>query len=522
MRKNIILISVLAIFLSLIFVSCVTGDKIKNQIAVEHQRLKVDASRGAKLCVPYELAKAENELLIAEQELEAGNYSKANDHMMKESQYAVFTTKMADSCIPKDKDKDGIIDDVDKCPLQPGTKEFDGCPDTDGDKIIDNLDKCPRVPGIASLHGCPPAKDTDKDGIPDKLDRCPFDKEDFDNFQDADGCPDRDNDLDGVLDELDKCPNVKGPQTNQGCPVNDRDNDGIPDEVDKCPNQPEDKDNFQDNDGCPDPDNDQDGILDKDDRCPNDKGLKKNFGCPILDTDKDGIPDVVDKCPNQPEDKDNFEDADGCPDPDNDKDGILDKDDKCPNVAGLKEFFGCPDTDKDGIQDSLDKCPKVAGLKEFFGCPDTDKDGIQDSLDKCPTVPGVKENNGCPAKKKYKLIVVTAKKIELKQKVFFRSGRAVISRKSYELLKEVADAIKNSPRIKKVIIGGHTDSRGSRRFNLRLSQKRAEAVLDFLVDEGVDSSKLEAKGFGPDKPIASNRTRRGRAKNRRVEFKIIQ
>jgi OmpA-OmpF porin, OOP family len=162
--------------------------------------------------------------------------------------------------------------------------------------------------------------DRDGDGIPDDVDRCPDDPEDFDGFQDADGCPDLDNDRDGVPDMDDKCPNVPGPAPD-GCPrspVGDRDGDGIPDDVDKCPDDPEDFDGFQDADGCPDPDNDHDGILDVDDLCPND-----------------------------PEDKDGFQDADGCPDPDNDQDGILDKDDKCPNEPetynGYQDADGCPD-----------------------------------------------------------------------------------------------------------------------------------------------------------------------------------
>lgn len=163
--------------------------------------------------------------------------------------------------------------------------------------------------------------DRDGDGIPDDIDKCPDDPEDFDNFEDEDGCPDLDNDKDGIPDLLDKCPNEPGPPENQGCPVNqihDRDGDGIPDELDKCPDEPEDFDGFQDEDGCPDPDNDQDGIPDKQDFCPNDPEDYDNFedadGCPDNDNDKDRIPDVLDKCPNEPETYNGFEDEDGCPD----------------------------------------------------------------------------------------------------------------------------------------------------------------------------------------------------------------
>ena len=167
--------------------------------------------------------------------------------------------------------------------------------------------------------------DRDGDGLKDDVDKCPDDPEDFDGFEDEDGCPDPDNDRDGILDEDDECPLIPedkdGFQDEDGCPegnVNDRDGDGILDNVDKCPDDPEDFDQFEDEDGCPDPDNDQDGILDVDDLCPNDPEDKDGFededGCPDLDNDKDRILDKDDKCPNEPETYNGFEDEDGCPD----------------------------------------------------------------------------------------------------------------------------------------------------------------------------------------------------------------
>jgi OmpA-OmpF porin, OOP family len=198
----------------------------------------------------------------------------------------------------------------------------------------------------------PSIGDRDGDGYKDDVDQCPDDPEDFDDFEDADGCPDPDNDKDGIPDVDDKCPNdpetKNGYQDQDGCPDSttfDRDGDGIPDDVDKCPDDPEDKDNFEDADGCPDPDN-----------------------------DKDGIPDKNDLCPNDPEDKDGFEDQDGCPDPDNDHDRILDKDDKCPNEPetynGYQDADGCPDKGKvivhKGKLEILDKI--------YF---ETDKDEIK-------------------------------------------------------------------------------------------------------------------------------------------------
>ena len=176
--------------------------------------------------------------------------------------------------------------------------------------------------------------DRDGDGFKDDVDDCPDDPEDFDEFQDEDGCPEPDNDRDGILDVDDSCPlnpeDKDGFEDEDGCPEgnkNDRDGDGLLDDVDQCPDDPEDFDDFEDQDGCPDPDNDQDGILDVDDLCPND-----------------------------PEDKDGWEDEDGCPDPDNDKDRILDNDDKCvndpENYNGYEDEDGCPDKGRVVVTDT--------------------------------------------------------------------------------------------------------------------------------------------------------------------------
>ena len=353
------------------------------------------------------------------------------------------------------------------------------------------LIKKPAKPVVVKIK----KTDRDGDGVFDDVDQCPDEPEDMDQFEDEDGCPDVDNDKDGIFDTDDLCPNTPGEASNQGCPVEDRDGDGILDKVDQCPDQPEDMDGDRDTDGCPDED---------------------------LDSDGDGILDKVDKCPNNPEDKDGFEDEDGCPEVDNDKDGLLDSIDQCPNDAGPPENNGCPilDRDKDGVMDPDDKCPDVPGLAQFAGCPDRDGDGIADAEDKCPDEPGVAEEQGCP--KKYSLIVVKKDRIEIKQKVHFATGKARILRDSFELLSQVGDAIK-SAKIKKVLIEGHTDSRGSDALNMRLSQRRADTVRSHLIKKvGVDSEVLEAVGFGETRPIASNKSSKGRAQNRRVEFKIIE
>jgi outer membrane protein OmpA-like peptidoglycan-associated protein len=172
----------------------------------------------------------------------------------------------------------------------------------------------------------PSIGDRDGDGYKDDQDACPDEPEDFDGFQDGDGCPEPDNDNDGILDVDDRCPNVPedrdGDQDEDGCPEGkaegDRDGDGILDSKDKCPDVPEDRDGFQDEDGCPEADNDKDGIPDANDQCPNDAEDRDKFededGCPDPDNDRDQIPDAKDKCPNDPETYNGYQDEDGCPD----------------------------------------------------------------------------------------------------------------------------------------------------------------------------------------------------------------
>ncbi len=301
-------------------------------------------------------------------------------------------------------------------------------------------------PGFRAMIGIvfePNIGDRDGDGIKDDVDKCPDEPEDFDGFEDEDGCPDPDNDHDGVPDVDDRCPDIPGPKENDGCPItanNDRDGDGIPDNVDKCPDQPEDKDGFQDEDGCPDPDN-----------------------------DGDGIPDNVDLCPNDPEDKDGFEDADGCPDPDNDHDRIPDKDDKCPNE---------PET--------------YNGYQDEDGCPDRGR------------------------------VVVTETSIEILDVIYFEYDKAVILPKSFPILDAVAATLQGNPSIQLVEIQGHTDERGDDAYNLDLSDRRAKAVMKYLVDKGVDAKRLTAQGYGETQPLDRRHNEAAWAKNRRVAFLIIK
>jgi outer membrane protein OmpA-like peptidoglycan-associated protein len=272
----------------------------------------------------------------------------------------------------------------------------------------------------------------------------------------------------------------------------DKDKDGLADEEDKCVDQAEDVDGYKDADGCPDPDNDGDGVLDGNDQCP-----------------------------GQAEDHDGFKDMDGCPEPDNDSDGLTDGEDDCPDDAGPTATGGCPDRDKDNVADRDDQCPTESGTKAAFGCPDQDNDGVADKRDKCPTEPkdpreDAARSDGCPHK-----VVVTATRIELNETVYFDTGKTTIQSKSFALLDEIARVMNANPQIRLVEVGGHTDSDGDDKKNLKLSQGRADAVMKYLVDKGhVEASRLSAVGYGETRPIDTNQTTDGKARNRRVELVI--
>lgn len=289
----------------------------------------------------------------------------------------------------------------------------------------------------------------------------------------------------------------------------DGDGDGIPDAKDACPEIPEDLDGYEDADGCPeDQDTDGDGIPDSRDRCPREPedkdGDADDDGCPeaMSDRDRDGVGDAVDQCPDNPEDKDGFEDADGCPDTDNDQDGLTDALDQCPLNAEDKDGFeddnGCPDpdNDQDRIADTQDQCPLQA--EDYDGDADTD---------------------GCPDV--FKNIVVKDDRIELKQKIFFATNKAVIRSISHELLNEVAEALRQNPKMR-VRIEGHTDSQGSASHNRKLSDDRAAAVRRYLMAQGIEPERMESVGYGEERPIEDNRTADGREANRRVEFHIVR
>ena len=301
----------------------------------------------------------------------------------------------------------------------------------------------------------PRASDRDGDGISDKDDGCPDNPEDYDNFEDLDGCPELDNDHDGIADEDDGCPNDPedrdGVEDEDGCPereTSDRDGDGLVDNLDNCPDDPEDLDGFEDDDGCPDPDNDGDGLL-----------------------------DVDDLCPDSPEDFDKFEDSDGCPEDDNDRDLIKDTDDQCRGVDGQRRE---------------ETAETYNTIDDEDGCPD--RGG--------PVV----EHDG---------------EIEVLEKIHFEYDSDVIQKRSFKILDAVALTILANPAISKVEVQGHTDERGSDAYNMDLSQRRANAVVEYLARKKVKRKRLEARGYGETVPLDTRRNERAWYKNRRVEFVIV-
>ena len=252
-------------------------------------------------------------------------------------------------------------------------------------------------------------------------------------------------------------------------------------------------------------DSDGDGVMDGQDRCLHEKGPAENQGCPLPGPGPQGGPSGGDNvmCPASTSTLIPFPTPtlnSSCSLTDSDKDGLLDGVDKCPNEAGPPERQGCPvkDTDNDGVVDDRDECPTVKGLVELKGCPETPKE------------PG---NGG---------VIVKNCQLKINQQVFFATNKSTIQPKSFKILSEVARTLRAYPQIDRLLIAGHTDNQPSRKVdNHGLSEDRANAVQRYLVENGgVEPSRLRTKGFGPDQPIDSNDTAKGRAANRRVEFII--
>ncbi len=269
--------------------------------------------------------------------------------------------------------------------------------------------------------------------------------------------------------------------------------------------------------GRPDPvprNTDGDALLDIDDKCPREPSDQPD-GCPIRDADGDTFLDDADACPGEPGVA-----PDGCPVRDVDQDGVLDEQDQCPQTPGIAPT-GCPDGDNDGVLDRDDKCLQEPGVAPDGCPPDTDGDGLLDRDDKCPTEPetknGFEDKDGCPdtvpeVVKKFSGVIPGIR---------FASNRAEITQGSRPVLDEAAGVLNKYPTLR-IMVVGHTDASGSHDHNVDLSRRRAEAVRKYLIDRSVEPERIMTRGEGPDDPIADNKTAAGRAKNRRIEFKIIE
>ncbi len=255
-------------------------------------------------------------------------------------------------------------------------------------------------------------------------------------------------------------------------------------------------------------DTDGDGVKDKKDECPDTPpGVQVDEkGCP-LDRDGDGVPDYKDDCPDEA----GKAELNGCPDKDGD--GIADKDDDCPDVAGLAKFNGCPDTDEDGVPDPKDKCPDTPkGCPvDADGCPlDSDGDGVIDCEDKCPSVKGPASNNGCPD---WESLTIPA--------VYFDLNKAVLREEGKAELDKLADQLIASKEFE-LVVSGHTCSVGTEEYNMGLSEKRAQAVVKYLLSKGVNNAYVGSNNYGETKPAVANDTRAHRKMNRRAEFDVAK
>lgn len=338
----------------------------------------------------------------------------------------------------------------------------------------------------------------------------------------------RDSDKDGVLDHWDMCPGTpKGVRVDTlGCPI-DSDGDGVPDYMDDCVETPVAAYGWVDEHGCP-MDEDMDSVPDYKDECPGTPIQARAYvdekGCD-KDSDGDGVPDYIDQCPGTPAGAAGYVDSVGC-EIDTDGDGVPDWRDQCPNTPveayGMIDKNGCErDTDGDGVPDWRDQCPNTPeaarGFVDAHGCNlDTDGDGVDDYMDECPKIPGVKENKGCPAlKRQYTNVLKKAM-----SGIQFETGKAIIKKSSNTILNQVADIFLEDTTFH-IEVQGHTDKVGKPEANKALSQKRADAVREYIIKRGVKAERMTAVGYGDERPIADNATAQGRATNRRVEFDLI-
>jgi OmpA-OmpF porin, OOP family len=475
-----------------------------------------------------------------------------------------------DKCPDQKEDLDGFDDD-------------DGCPELDNDKdtLNDMDDKCPNdaedgKPPHAK-DGCPANKrDSDTDGVMDACDVCPTEEEDEDEFEDFDGCAEADNDKDGIADADDKCPvcaeDMDGEEDEDGCP-------DIPAADPRIAKLVDGRVVFG-----RDPSFDKKGALTPEGKkivahlagLMNEhievtawtlavggktKAIADKMGADLkatlsgLGVREDTLTVLTTAgttkvavlaretrelteeeqnagftCPAEYQMAPREKPADFCaagsptplpatPAPAPEPEPIVMEPPAPDPVPAPPVPAGPVDSDGDGLLDDVDMCDAEAGPPEAKGCPDTDRDGdtVVDRLDNCPDVKGKPANAGCADKQ---LAVISGDKIEIKQQVFFKKGKATIEKKSFKLLDNVAKVIVAHPEVTMVVVEGHTDDVGDDASNLTLSQARADAVVTYLTGKAVAADRLKGIGYGETRPIADNKRSKGREKNRRVELKV--
>lgn len=375
---------------------------------------------------------------------------------------------------PVDNDADGIMDNVDRCPGTPPGQKVDGegCElDSDGDTVIDRNDLCPGTAAGVKVNasGCPAAGDADKDGVPDDRDQCAATP--VGARVDAKGC-EFDADGDGVTDFNDRCPTTPAGAAvdASGC-ESDGDGDGVPDSRDRCP-----------------------GTLAG--TGVDDQGCER-----AQDRDRDGVPDSVDRCLDTPAGVP--VDAEGCTRvTDADNDGVADNLDRCPgsSFGAAVDAMGC----------ALDQSGAGTAAGAGAGAGAAADAAAGGGAAEPGTDTGGTGAGGVRAVAQGDIVVLKG--------VNFESGSAKLLPESTQVLDSIAADLLDNPDLA-IEVGGHTDNTGSAATNRRLSKQRADVVRAYLIGKGIPAERLTAVGYGPDRPISSNRTEEGRAANRRVELR---
>ncbi len=345
--------------------------------------------------------------------------------------------------------------------------------------------------------------------------------------------------------------------------VADKDGDGLVDKEDTCPEEPEDFDEFKDEDGCPDPDNDEDGIVDKDDRCPIDPEDKDQFddldGCPDASTavairvinDKgeainDAVVEISGRATRVKGTTGLMTDV---------HDGKYKLSAGAPKYLTGEVEFTAPVSSRT-VTITLLEAVKIGKIRVEILDPNgthlNEAVWAIDSVDGPPLEDGVsgkeipagkhlltaQAEGYAPARIDVQIVEgetlhsvlllqpskvsVTREKIEIKESVYFETGKSVIKSESFELLDEVSNILVQHHELTQIRVEGHTDSRGSSSSNLKLSQARAKAVMTYLIEHGVETDRLQSEGYGEDKPIDDRENAEAYEKNRRVDFFIVE